>query len=357
MSVSDKLKDLRVQIDIVDDELLRLFNQRASLAQTVGEVKGGAVVYRPEREAQVLRRLTENNPGPLPAKAVAHLFTEVISACRAQEDMLAVACLGPRGTFSEEALEKHFGGQVPNVMCGSIDEVFRAVESGTVGYGVVPVENSTEGAVGRTMDLLLVTPLTLCGEITLPVHQNLLSKAESRERIQRIYSHAQSLAQCAGWLSQHLPGIERIAVASNAEAARRAAEEPEAAAIAGRAAAEHYGLSVLAPSIEDDPNNTTRFAVIGRQEIPASGKDKTSFVMASQNRPGAIFDLLEPLARHRVSMTRLESRPSRTGLWEYVFFVDVEGHQETPSVSAALSEIRERADFLKVLGSYPMAVV
>ena len=218
---SDPLKELRAQIDEVDSELLRLFNQRAKLAQSVGQIKGTTVVYRPEREAQVLRRLSQNNPGPLPAKAIVHLFTEVISACRAQEEMLSVACLGPRGTFSEEALGKHFGGQVPRVMCASIDEVFRTVESGTVGYGVVPVENSTEGAVGRTMDLLLLTPLTVCGEISLPVHQNLLSKATGQASLRRIYSHAQSLAQCNLWLSQHLPNVERVPVASNAEAARR----------------------------------------------------------------------------------------------------------------------------------------
>ena len=352
----ESIKNLRTQIDALDDELLRLFNQRAQLAQAVGEIKGGAIVYRPEREAQVLRRLSRDNPGPLPAKAIAHLFTEVISACRAQEEMLSVACLGPRGTFSEEALSKHFGAQVPRVMCASIDEVFRTVESGTVGYGVVPVENSTEGAVGRTMDLLLVTPLKMCGEISLPVHQNLLGKADNTESIRRIYSHAQSLAQCNVWLSQHMPDVERIPVASNAEAARRAADDHESAAIAGRTAAEHYGLSVLAGNIEDDPNNTTRFVVINTQEVPVSGKDKTSFVMASQNRPGAIFDLLEPLARHRVSMTRLESRPSRTGLWEYVFFVDIEGHQGDATVSSALTEIRERAGFLKILGSYPVAI-
>ena len=353
---SDPLKALRTQIDEVDSELLRLFNERAKLAQSVGEIKDGAVVYRPEREAQVLRRLSHFNPGPLPAKAVVHLFTEVISACRAQEEMLSVACLGPRGTFSEEALSKHFGGQVPRVMCLSIDEVFRTVESGAVGYGVVPVENSTEGGVGRSMDLLLVTPLTVCGEILLPVHQNLLSKADTQENLGRVYSHAQSLAQCNSWLSQHLPDVERVPVASNAEAARRAAEDVDSAAIAGAAAAAHYGLSVLASSIEDDPNNTTRFIVIGAEEVAASGQDKTSFVMASQNRPGAIFDLLEPLARHQVSMTRLESRPSRTGLWEYVFFVDIEGHQNDATIGAALSEIRDRAGFLKILGSYPIAV-
>ena len=352
---SDPLKELRTRIDDVDDELLRLFNERAKLAQSVGEVKGSAVVYRPEREAQVLRRLSQANPGPLPARAVVHLFTEVISACRAQEEMLSVACLGPRGTFSEEALSKHFGAQVPRVMCPSIDEVFRTVESGAVGYGVVPVENSTEGGVGRSMDLLLVTPLTVCGEISLPVHQNLLSKADAQVDVRRIYSHAQSLAQCNLWLSQHLPDVERVPVASNAEAARRAAEDTDSAAIAGAAAAAHYGLSVLAGSIEDDPNNTTRFVVISAEEVAASGQDKTSFVMASQNRPGAIFDLLEPLARHRVSMTRLESRPSRTGLWEYVFFVDIEGHQNDATINAALAEIRERAGFLKILGSYPIA--
>lgn len=345
-----------MQIDTVDDELLRLFNRRAKLAQDVGKIKGSAVVYRPEREAQVLRRLSQNNPGPLSSQAIAHLFTEVISACRAQEEMLSVACLGPRGTFSEEALSKHFGAQAPRVMCPSIDDVFRSVESGAVGYGVVPVENSTEGGVGRSMDLLLLTPLRVCGEISLPVHQNLLSKNAKQEQIRRVYSHAQSLAQCNVWLSQHLPDVERIPVASNAEAARRAAEDDAAAAIAGRAAAEHYGLSILARSIEDDPNNTTRFVVIGAQEVPESGKDKTSFVMASQNRPGAIFDLLEPLARHRVSMTRLESRPSRTGLWEYVFFVDIEGHVNNATVSSAMSEVRDRAGFLKILGSYPVAV-
>jgi chorismate mutase/prephenate dehydratase len=355
--MSDHLKKLRERIDALDDQLLQLFNDRAGLAQEVGKEKGNSVVYRPEREAQVLRRLTGNNPGPLPAQTIAHLFTELISACRAQENLLSVACLGPKGTFSEEAVGKHFGAQAPAVMCASIDDVFRTVESATVGYGVVPVENSTEGAVGRTMDLLLATPLKICGEILLPVHQNVLSKAGSMEGIKRIYSHAQSLSQCNAWLTQNMPHVEFIPVASNAEAARRAADDADAAAVAGRAAAQHYGLSVMAASIEDQPNNTTRFAVIAAQEVSASGQDKTSFVMSSQNRPGAIFNLLKPLAEHRVSMTRLESRPSRAGLWEYVFFVDIEGHQNDTVVQAALSEIRERAGFLKVLGSYPVAAV
>ncbi len=294
--MSDNLKKFRAQIDALDHQLLRLLNERATLAQDVGKMKGSAVVYRPEREAQVLRRLIEINSGPLPAQVIAHLFSELISACRAQEELLSVACLGPKGTFSEEAVAKQFGAQAPSVMCASIDDVFRTVESGSVGYGVVPVENSTDGGVGRTMDLLLATPLKMCGEILLPVHQNILGKASTIEDIKQIYSHSQSLSQCNAWLTQNMPKVERIPVASNAEAARLAAGDDEAAAIAGRAAAEHYGLSILAAGIEDNPNNTTRFAVIAAQEVSASGKDKTSIVMSSQNRPGAMFDLLKPLA-------------------------------------------------------------
>jgi len=317
---------------------------------------GDGAVYRPEREAQVLRRLAQRNPGPLPEKAVTHLFTEIISACRALEDAFSVACLGPRGTFSEEAVVKHFGGQAPAVLCATIDEVFRAVEAGTVGYAMVPVENSTEGAVGRTLDLLVSTPLRICGEVLLPVHQNLLSRLPRPAHVERIYSHTQSLAQCNAWLNEHCPRAQRVPVGSNAEAARRAAEDPQSAAIAGRTAAEEYGLPVLAANIEDDPNNTTRFAVLGQQDAAASGKDKTSFVMSAKNRPGAIHELLTPLAQRKVSMTRLESRPSRTGLWEYVFFVDIEGHRTEPHVAQALEEVRSRAAFLKILGSYPVAV-
>ncbi|HUF19992.1 MAG TPA: prephenate dehydratase [Burkholderiales bacterium] len=353
--MADELARLRERIDALDLEILRLVNERAGLARDIGRIKGEAVVYRPEREAQVLRRISKNNPGPLPGGSVTRLFTEIISACRALEDSLSVACLGPKGTFSEEAAIKHFGSQAPAVLCASIDDVFRAVESGTVGYGVVPVENSTEGAVGRTLDLLLSTPLRMCGEVLLPVHQNLLSKAASAGQIKRIFSHAQSLAQCNRWLNQNCPKAERVPVASNAEAARLARDDSEAGAIAGRTAAEHYGLAMLAANIEDEPNNTTRFAVIAGQEVPPSGKDKTSFVMSALNRAGAIHELLRPLAQHQVSMTRLESRPSRIGLWEYVFFVDIEGHQSLDNVARALDAIRERAAFLKILGSYPVA--
>jgi len=354
--MSDPLKTLRDRIDRLDDELLRLVNERADLAHQIGKLKGDGTVYRPEREAQVLRRLKDTNKGPLPGKAVARLFTEIISACRALEDAFKVACLGPKGTFSEEAVMKHFGGQAPAELCSSIDEVFRTVESGAAGYAVVPVENSTEGAVGRALDLLVSTPLKVCGEVLLPIHQNLLSRLHDRGAIRRIYSHAQSLAQCNGWLNEHCPRAERIPVASNAEAARRAAEDGESAAIAGLMAAEQYQLPVVAASIEDDPNNTTRFAVLAKSDAAASGKDKTSFVMSARNRPGAIHELLTPLAENAVSMTRLESRPSRTGLWEYVFFVDIEGHQTERNVAQALDEVRRRAAFLKILGSYPVAV-
>ncbi|HWA12391.1 MAG TPA: prephenate dehydratase [Burkholderiales bacterium] len=353
--MAEDLSKLRARIDAIDQDVLRLVSERATLAHAIGKLKTDGVVYRPEREAQVLRRIAERNPGPLPAKAVTHLFTEIISACRALEDAFSVAGLGPRGTFSEEAVIKHFGGQTPVVLCPSIDEVFRSVESGAVGYGVVPVENSTEGAVGRTLDLLLSTPLGICGEVLLQVRQNLMSRASSAAEVKRLYSHAQSLAQCNRWLNQHLPGVERVPVSSNAEAARLAAEDACAAAIAGRTAADLYGLTVLAAGIEDDPNNTTRFAVVSQQQVPRSGKDKTSLVMSSRNVPGAMHELLTPLANNKVSMSRLESRPSRTGLWEYVFFVDVEGHQSDENVARALDQMRDKAAFLKVLGSYPVA--
>lgn len=354
--MTDNLKQLRERIDGLDLEILKLVSERASAAHAIGKLKGDGTVYRPEREAQVLRRLVERNPGPLPEKTVTHLFTEVISACRALEDAFSVASLGPKGTFSEEAAVKHFGAQAPVLLCTSIDEVFRSVESGSISYGVVPVENSTEGAVGRTLDLLLSTPLKICGEILLPVHQNLLSKGTDFSAVKRIFSHAQSLAQCSRWLAQNCPRAERVPVASNAEAARMAQEDAESAAIAGRSAAEYYGLPVLAANIEDEPNNTTRFVVVSRQDVPPSGKDKTSLVMSTRNVPGAIHELLTPLAKNGVSMTRLESRPSRTGLWEYVFFVDMEGHQSDESVARALEAMRELAAFLKILGSYPVAV-
>jgi chorismate mutase/prephenate dehydratase len=284
------------------------------------------------------------------------LFTEIISACRALEQALSVAFLGPRGTFSEEAALKHFGGQVRSQPCASIDEVFRQVEAQQVGYGVVPVENSTDGAVGRTLDLLLATPAHICGEVLLPVHQCLMSKAGPGDPIDRIYAHAQSLAQCHEWLNQNLPHAERVSVISNAEGARHASQEDRSAALGSLAAAAAYKLNVLSANIEDQPNNTTRFLVIANEEAAPSGRDKTSLAMSTLNRPGAMHDLLAPLAEEGVDMTRMESRPSRTGMWEYVFFVDLKGHQQDESVGRALAQLRGRASFLKILGSYPAAL-
>jgi chorismate mutase / prephenate dehydratase len=353
--MSETLKPLRERIDRIDAELLRLLNERARTAHEIGTLKNDGVIYRPEREAQVLRRLEELNSGPLPAEAVRTLFTEVISACRAVEEPLAVGYLGPRGTFSEEAARKHFGSSAQGVPCASIDEVFRQVEAKQSRYGVVPVENSTEGAIGRTMDLLATSSVKLCGEVVLPVHQCLMSKAASRVAITRILGHAQSLAQCHEWLNHNFPKAERTAVVSNAEAAQQASLDPLAASLGSRSAAPLFGLNLLAENIEDQPNNTTRFVVLAEQDSAPSGRDKTSLIMSTRNRPGAIHTLLAPFAQHGVSMTRLESRPSRMGLWEYLFFVDVEGHRQDEKVAAALAQAQDNASFLKILGSYPVA--
>ncbi|HCI14359.1 MAG: chorismate mutase [Gallionellales bacterium GWA2_60_142] len=354
--MSEKLTQYRTQIDALDDELLQLFNRRAALAQQIGHLKENGVVLRPEREAQVLRRLQDRNAGPLGNDAVAQLFTEVMSQCRALEAPLTVAYLGPQGTFTEAAALKRFGSAVQGEPCATIDDVFRAVESGAVQYGVVPVENSTEGAVGRTLDLLLNSNLQICGEVMLQVHQCLLSNENELSLIRKVYSHPQSFGQSQGWLNAHLPHAERITASSNADAARLAAEESYAASVGGVQAAEHFKLKVLAQNIEDDSRNTTRFLVLGKQQVAASGNDKTSLVLSAANRPGAVHELLTPLARHSVSMTKLESRPARSGSWEYVFYVDIEGHRDDARVAAALAELAESAAFVKILGSYPVAV-
>lgn len=363
--MSAQLNQYREQINHLDDELLRLVNQRAALAQQIGHVKESekqlhgqqdSVVLRPEREAQVLRRLQAANPGPLSNAAIAALFTEVMSNCRALEAPMTVAYLGPEGTFTEAAALKRFGTAVQGQSCATIDDVFRAVESGAVQYGVVPVENSTEGAIGRTLDLFLQSGLKICGEVMLAIHQCLLSTQCDMTEIQTVYSHPQSLGQCQGWLNVNLPHAARIPVSSNAEAARLAAEQANSAAIAGSQAALHFKLQVCVENIEDDARNATRFLVLGNQHVAPSGLDKTSLVLSAVNRPGAVHDLLVPLAKHGVSMTKFESRPSRSGVWEYVFYVDIEGHQADSKVAAALAELRQSAAFIKILGSYPVAV-
>jgi len=351
-----KLQSLREQIDQLDDELLTLVNQRAGLAQQIGHLKEDGTVFRPEREAQVVKRLQAANNGPLSNDAVAQLFTEVMSQCRALESPTTVAYLGPAGTFSETAAFKRFGRAVNGHPCASIDEVFREVASGTAQYGMVPVENSSEGAIGRTLDLLLQSDLQVCGELMLSIHQCLMAKQCDLSSIKTVYSHPQSLGQCQSWLNTHLSKAVRVPVASNAEAARLASEEAHSAAIGGSPAAEKFGLTVCKENIEDDVNNTTRFLLLGKQHVAPSGKDKTSLVLSAPNRPGAVHDLLVPLAKYGVSMTKLESRPARSGAWEYVFYVDVEGHQENSKVAAALDELRKVASLVKVLGSYPAAV-
>ncbi len=353
----EELGRLRDGIDRIDGEVLRLLSERAQLAQRVGAIKHGNI-YRPEREAQVLRRIAQTNPGPLPEAAVRTIFREVMSACLALEQPLKVAYFGPAGTFTESAAKKHFGSAPTFTPCLTIDDVFRAVEAGQVDYGVVPIENSTEGSVGRTLDQMLTSPLVICGEIQMGIHHNLMTKAPTLVGLKRLYSHAQSLAQCHEWIDRHLPAIGRVPVASNAEAARMAAQDPEACAIAGEAAARLYELDILAANIEDDPNNTTRFVVLSTHDAGPSGRDKTSFVCSAQNRPGAVHDLLTPLKEHGVSMSRFESRPARgfgNSRWEYVFFIDIDGHRTDPAVAAALDDLRGCVGFLKELGSYPRA--
>ena len=351
------LKVHRDEIDAIDNEMLALVSRRAQLAREIGSLKDDGVIYRPEREAQVLRRLLNINRGPLSSSAVSNIFRSIMSNCRALEKELSVAFLGPLGTFSEEAANKQFGGLSAPVQCASIDEVFRSVESGAVNYGVVPVENSTEGAIGRTLDLLMGTHLHICGEVKLAVHHNLLSQQTNKASITKVYSHSQSLSQCHEWLNKNLPNVTLQAVASNAEAAKLVCQEPNTAAIASMRAADLLKLNVLAENIEDDPKNTTRFLVLANHDVAPSGHDKTSLVIATKNQPGAIVALLEPLARHNVSMSKLESRPSKHGIWEYVFFVDIEGHNQDKTVNVALSEIQQRASLLKILGSYPVAVI
>ena len=355
--MDEPLKALRQAIDEVDRRLVALLNERARLAQEVGRVKhaADAPVFRPEREAEVLRNVAAGNPGPLPEEALGAIFREVMSACRALERRIRVAYLGPAGTFSELALLKQFGSSAEALSCLSIDEVFRAAEAGGADFAIAPVENSTEGSITRTLDLLLATPLSIVAEVSVPVEHHLLTGSGSMQGVTRITAHAQALAQCVNWLNQHYPAVERQPVASNAEAARLASTDPTVAAIAGEAAASRYGLVPVASHIQDDPGNRTRFVALGRQHTQPSGRDKTSLILAVAHRAGAVHHMLAPLARHGVSMTRFESRPAKTGAWEYYFYVDIEGHERDPKVALALEQLRGECAFCKSLGSYPVA--
>jgi len=353
---------LRQRIDAVDLELLALLNKRATLALEVGEIKKsqGTVVFRPEREAQVIDGLKSGNSGPLLSSSVAPIWREIMSACRGLETPTRVAYLGPAGTFSEQAALGYFGSSLTRVPCESIDEVFRATTAGAADFGVVPVENSTEGVVARSLDLFLHTPLFIIGETSLFVRHNLLRASPGLEGIRAVLAHPQALAQCHAWLSAHLPQAERRPASSNAEGARLAAADASLAAIASERAGSEYGLHLVAPAIQDDPHNRTRFAIVTHpQQHPApqaSGHDCTSLVVSVRNRPGAVHDMLVPLKNHGVSMTRFESRPARSGQWEYYFYVDIEGHPAQPQVAAALQELNAVCAFFKVLGTYPIDV-
>jgi len=361
MNEEQQLAEIRAQIDDIDRQLHELLNARARAAQEVARIKlstnPNAVFYRPEREAEILRKVKLRNRGPLGDETVALLFREIMSACLALELPLKVGYLGPEGTFTQAATFKHFGHAVTSLPLAAISDVFQEVETESCHYGVVPVENSSEGVVSHTLDMFLNSTLKICGEVTLRIHHNLLGTQSDLSQLKTVYSHQQSLAQCRGWLDRHLPTVERIAVGSNAEAARLAKDSDHAAAIASAMAAELYQLQVLAPNIEDEPDNTTRFLVIGRQTVPPSGDDKTSLLLSTRNEAGGLHNLLAPLAEYGVSMTRIESRPSRRGNWDYVFFVDINGHRDDPKVAEALKALQIKAGMFKELGSYPKAVL
>jgi chorismate mutase/prephenate dehydratase len=372
MTDSKDLDQVRSEIDSVDQQLQELINRRAGLAQEVADIKmleaqqaraAGAesaevVFYRPEREAQVLARIMERNQGPLPAENIAAIFREIMSACLALERPMQVAYLGPEGTFTQAAAIKHFGHAVLDVSQDTIAGVFNQVESGQCNYGVVPVENSTEGMVNHTLDNFMDSTLQICGEVELRIrHHLLVAEHTPVEQVVRIYAHQQTLAQCRHWLEAHWPQVEIIAVSSNGMGARLAASEPGAAAIGGDMAAAQYDLQKIADNIEDNPDNTTRFLIIGREEILPSGNDKTSIIVASRNRPGALFALLEPFKQAGVSLTRLDTRPSRTEKWAYVFFIEFEGHLRDANVAPILAQLEDQSILLKPLGSYPKAVI
>ena len=361
MSTEQRLAELRLAIDAVDDELLALLSRRAGLTIEVGEVKraagAAAEFYRPDREAQILRRLLAANPGPLPDPDLARLVREIISTCLSLEKTRGVSYLGPAGTYTHAALLKHFGGAVTPISQAGVAEVFRDVAARASDYGVVPIENSFGGSINQTLDCLAESSLRVCGEIVLAVHHQLLSRAPATPDIRRVYAHEQAFEQCRSWLDRHLPGIERTALSSNAAAACRAADEADAAAIASVEAARLYDLPTLAANIEDNPHNTTRFVVLGHVLPQATGADRTMVMFSMDNQAGALAQMLGALAERDISMSRIESRPLRTGVWDYLFFVDILGHVNDPLVAEALAAMEARAAAFKILGSFPRAVI
>ena len=360
-SEEEQLKQIRQDIDALDEQIQALVSRRAQCAVEVARIKRASNpepgdFYRPEREAEVLRQVKRRNRGPLEDETVVRLFRQLMSDCLALQQPLSIAYLGPEGTYTHAAVRKQFGEAVTASPHAAIDEVFRAVESGSAAYGVVPIENSTEGVVNHTLDMFLHSPLNICGEVSLRIHHHLVSSVSSLDAVKQVFGHSQSMAQCREWLDSNLPNAKRVHVYSNAEAARLAAETPHAAATASETAAEIYGLRSIASNIEDDPNNTTRFFVLGRQRVEPSGKDKTSLLLSAPNKSGALYEMLSPIASSGISMTRIESRPSRKTAWDYVFFVDLEGHQNDAVVAQAIGELEENRFLIRVLGSYPVSV-
>lgn len=365
MSEQD-LNKIRVRIDELDREIQSLVSERAQCAQQVAEVKmrqvskvgDEALFYRPEREAQVLRAVKERNTGPLTDNEMARLFREIMAACLALEQPLKVAYLGPDGSYTHMGAVKHFGGSINGLPSAQIDEVFREVEAGNADFGIVPIENSTEGVISYTLDMLLQSPLVICGEVDLPIHHNLITSCDDLSKITKVYSHQQSLAQCRNWLNKNLPGIETIAVSSNSHAVTLLKNDSTAAAIAGQVASDLYSVPILNSNIEDQVDNTTRFIVLGKQAVPASGEDKTSLLVMLHNKAGALHDLLSSFADRGISMSKIESRPAQSsGVWEYVFFIDIQGHRDDVKVSEAIVDLEQKSAMLKVLGSYPVAVL
>lgn len=359
-----KLGEIRKKIDAIDAQLQSLLNQRAQCAMDVATVKLEArkdpsepvVFYRPEREAQVIRRVMERNEGPLRAEQVAHLIREVMSACLALEETLNVAFLGPDGTFTQAAALKQFGAAVETVPCASINKIFEAVEDGSCRYGVVPIENSTEGPVNITLDCLANSRLKICGEVELPIHLHLMALRDvDITSVSKVCAHQQALAQARHWLDQNMPNVPRVAVSSNGEAAAMAAKDSSIAAIAGDVAMSSYPLVSLSKNIEDLHDNTTRFVVVSAGEVSGSGKDKTCLMVSARNESGALLTLLQPFSEAGINMTRLISRPSRTETWAYVFFVEFEGHIEDGKIASIIDGLESTAFTIKHLGSYPEA--
>lgn len=354
------MDSLRRRVDEVDEKILTLLNRRAVLVRQIGrtKVKGNdgqssrSMLYRPDREGIILRKLRESNPGPFPTDSIEPVFREVISACRSLEIGLTVAYLGPEATFAHRAARQYFGHRAGFHPLPTIEEVFDAVGRGQYDFGIVPIANSTGGTVGQVLDLFVETDLVISGNVELRISHNLYSKSGRMDKVKKIYSHPQGFAQSHLWIRSHMPDAEIIELSSTAEAARRAAGEPDAAAVAGKLAGQTYGLAAIAERIEDYHQNFTRFLVIGKTKVARTGHDRTSLLLSLKDEPGILFKALEPFARRGINMSKIESRPLKRRAWEYLFYIDVEGHIEDKVIAHALKEVKEFCLFLKVLGSY-----